>query len=122
MATPPLGASLHSGYTLYPDPDCSVQAFGAPPGSSPGLGWGPRPGQAWVCLSRGRGETGERAGFSTLYSVLTLFKYLYPRCAGLDLCSPWFENRQGTMHHVPAAASAHSLPGHCACGAAARRA
>ena len=48
----------------------------------------------WSC---GRGGTGRResARFCTLYSELVLFKYLYPRCPGLDLCSTWFENVRG---------------------------
>lgn len=113
----PLGASLHSGYTLYPDPGFPAQSLepllgpssgwsggtpGVPSGAVPraGLG-GPRPGQAWVWLrphwSRGRGGTGRResARVCTLYSGLRLFKYLYPRCADLDLRSTWFENFSG---------------------------
>lgn len=94
----------------------------APSWAVPGAGLGgPRPGQAWVWLrphwSRGRGGTGRResARFCTLYSGLTLFKYLYPRCLGLDLCSTWFENVRGQESCTRC--GEHELAaGHCTCG------
>lgn len=96
-------------------PDCLSKPR-ALPGSSPGLGWGPRPGQAWVCLEPRAGrDRQERARVFTLYSVLTLFKYLY-RGVRASTCAHHGSKPSGTAAAAPAAASAHSLPGHCACG------
>lgn len=123
MANPSAGSQPALRLHFVPGPRIACPSLEPLPGSSPGLVWGDRgpdrPGCGW---SRGRGETGRRElGFS-LCTVYSHFSNICTRGVRASTCAHHGWKTSGDRTVAPAAGSAHSLPGHCACGAAARRA
>lgn len=120
-----LGASLHSGYILYPDPGFPAQSLEPLPGLSSGLAWGccgPGLASAGAALQQwaGRDSPGKEDSENSI-SHFVMWTYTFqifvpvlcgPRCV-LNLV----RKRQCLEGSHPLWGTSTCRLGHCACGA-----
>ena len=115
-----LGAGLHSGYILYPDPGFPAQSLEPLPGLSSGLTWGccgPGRASAWLGPHCSPGREDSEHAISHFVMWTYTFQIFVPVVCGPRFVLNLVRKLQCLEGSHPLWGTSTCRLGHCACGA-----